>query len=168
MVSSWRVLGATLVVSAVLSGCENDGKPRAEPVRGAAPVIAVGAAAPAGVCADDEPSGDHCACGATCTGECGDGCGSTATAKAGCGEEPAPPTAHAGCGCGAHGGATPPSGPTVENTRAKIGDRTLCPVMSSPFVVKPDSPQTVYHGKTYYFCCEGCVEQFKKKPESFI
>jgi len=44
----------------------------------------------------------------------------------------------------------------------------MCPVMNSAFIVKPDSPKTEHQGKTYYFCCEGCVDQFKKKPESFI
>jgi len=164
-----RVLfGVALVASAALFGCENDATPRAEPTRAATPVVAAGAAAPAGVCGEDEPSAGHCGCGATCTGKCGDGCGSAATAKAGCGQaEPVLPAA-AGCGCGGHAQPPPADGPTVENTSAKVGDRTTCPVMSSPFIVKPDSPKTEYQGKTYHFCCEGCVEQFKKNPASFI
>ena len=25
-----------------------------------------------------------------------------------------------------------------------------------------------YHGKTYYFCSRGCLEDFKEDPESFL
>jgi YHS domain-containing protein len=162
------VFGVAFVASAALLGCENDTTPRAEPTRAPAPAVAVGAAAPAGVCGEDEPTAGHCGCGATCTGKCGDGCGSTATAKAGCGQTAEPQPAAAGCGCGGHDKAPPADGQVVENTSAKVGDRTLCPVMSSPFIVKPDSPKTEYQGKTYHFCCEGCVDQFKKNPASFI
>ena len=25
-----------------------------------------------------------------------------------------------------------------------------------------------YNGKTYYFCCPGCVEQFKAEPTKYV
>ncbi len=25
-----------------------------------------------------------------------------------------------------------------------------------------------YNGKTYYFCCEECLDEFKKNPEKYI
>ena len=28
--------------------------------------------------------------------------------------------------------------------------------------------KTVYKGKTYYFCCAGCPEEFKKNPKKYI
>ena len=51
---------------------------------------------------------------------------------------------------------------------AKVGDTTTCPVMKHTFVVTADSPSVVYKGKTYYFCCPGCVGQFNADPEKFI
>lgn len=158
-----------------LAACEQDPTPTREPGP-AAPATPAAASpvaqnAPPGVCAD-EPGKPHCGCGSMCSGKCGDSCANGAQAAAGCDDPAKPPPAvqAGGCGCGSKGAAQAPapSGPIIENGRAQIGDRTMCPVMSSPFVIKPDSPKTDYQGKTYYFCCEGCVDQFKKKPESFI
>lgn len=51
---------------------------------------------------------------------------------------------------------------------AKVGDRTLCPISHEEFTVTESSPKTEYKGKTYYFCCPGCDETFKKNPEAHL
>jgi xanthine dehydrogenase accessory factor len=51
---------------------------------------------------------------------------------------------------------------------AKVGDKTTCPVMKHPFVVSESSPKLEYEGKTYYFCCPGCIEQFKANPKKYL
>ena len=43
--------------------------------------------------------------------------------------------------------------------------QTNCPVMSG----KVDNKIFVdYQGKRIYFCCSGCVEEFKKDPEKYL
>ena len=66
---------------------------------------------------------------------------------------------------GHHGKAT---GPLVKNGEAKLGDTTTCPVSGDTFVVAADSPSLVYQGKTYYFCCDDCVGDFKKAPQHYL
>ncbi len=51
---------------------------------------------------------------------------------------------------------------------ATIGDRTLCPVSKEAFTVTDASPSTTYQGKTYYFCCTGCKEEFEKNPDKAL
>ena len=29
-------------------------------------------------------------------------------------------------------------------------------------------PATEYDGKTYYFCCEGCKEEFDRNPGAYV
>lgn len=43
----------------------------------------------------------------------------------------------------------------------------VCPVTGD--IVDPVTAKlkTVYKGKTYYFCCEGCPEKFKENPEKY-
>ncbi|MBI5534995.1 MAG: YHS domain-containing protein [Deltaproteobacteria bacterium] len=40
--------------------------------------------------------------------------------------------------------------------------------MNHEFVVTEQSPKVEYEGKTYYFCCPGCVEQFKADPKKYL
>lgn len=43
--------------------------------------------------------------------------------------------------------------------------QTLCPVMDAPI----DKKYFVeYQGKTVYFCCPGCEEQFLAEPEKYL
>ncbi len=49
-----------------------------------------------------------------------------------------------------------------------IGNKLICPVMKTEFVLKADSPKIEYKGKSYYFCCPDCVEKFKKDPNKYI
>ena len=58
--------------------------------------------------------------------------------------------------------------PLVAAGVAKIGDRTKCPVSGEEFVVTADSPHAEYNGKTYYFCCPHCPEQFTANPQKYV
>ena len=51
---------------------------------------------------------------------------------------------------------------------ANVGDKTTCPVMKHAFVVTETSPSYQYEGKTYYFCCPGCIERFKADPKKYL
>jgi Cu+-exporting ATPase len=51
----------------------------------------------------------------------------------------------------------------------KAGEETLkCPVSGKEFTKSEASPKYEYEGKTYYFCCEGCIEKFTENPEKYI
>ena len=56
------------------------------------------------------------------------------------------------------------AGEKVEKKTQKV----KCPVTGSYFVPDKASPKVVYNGKTYYFCCSGCPEEFAKDPEKYI
>ncbi len=47
--------------------------------------------------------------------------------------------------------------PTAAQTCIVSGDK-----------IKGDKFQTVYEGKTYKFCCGGCMRKFKKNPAKYI
>ncbi len=51
---------------------------------------------------------------------------------------------------------------------AKMGDQTSCPVTKESFKVTDASPHAEYKGKTYYFCCSGCNEDFNKNPQRYV
>lgn len=57
--------------------------------------------------------------------------------------------------------------PLVAPGEAQIGDRTTCPVSGEEFVVSESSPSVEHEGRTYYFCCPGCVERFQANPSEF-
>ena len=42
-----------------------------------------------------------------------------------------------------------------------------CPVTGEKIDPAKAYAKTVYKGKTYYFCCAGCPEEFKKNPEKY-
>lgn len=42
-----------------------------------------------------------------------------------------------------------------------------CPVTGSKVQVTPETPRSMYNGKTYYFCCAGCKESFDKNPQAY-
>ena len=49
-----------------------------------------------------------------------------------------------------------------------VGDVTTCPVSGDVFTVTAESPKTEIDGKTYYFCCAGCVDKFAADPAKFL
>ncbi len=64
--------------------------------------------------------------------------------------------------------ATSPVDVVKPNGQVAVGDKTNCPVTGETFVVKADSDKVEYEGKTYYFCCDGCADDFKKEPAKFV
>lgn len=52
-------------------------------------------------------------------------------------------------------------------TPVEIGKRVQCPVMNIKFEVARDTPVIDYKGKSYYFCCDHCVGDFRKDPDKF-
>jgi YHS domain-containing protein len=49
----------------------------------------------------------------------------------------------------------------------EIGKRATCPVANFEFEVGKTTPVIDYRGKSYYFCCEPCIKDFKKDPEKY-
>ncbi|MDO9555598.1 MAG: cupredoxin domain-containing protein [Atribacterota bacterium] len=45
---------------------------------------------------------------------------------------------------------------------------SICPVTYEEFKPTKQSPSYEYKGKTYQFCCPGCVNPFKKNPEKYL
>jgi YHS domain-containing protein len=43
-----------------------------------------------------------------------------------------------------------------------------CPVMGTKMKIADAHSSYEYKGKTYYFCCGGCPDQFKANPEKYI
>ena len=53
--------------------------------------------------------------------------------------------------------------------KAKADDEdVICPVMKSKIMKSEAVGKAEYKGKTYYFCCPPCEEQFNKDPEKYI
>lgn len=153
--SSLLALSAIAVFACVVLGCENDEAPKPEPAKPAA-------AAPNGPAAA-APAAPAPVANAK-AGGCGMGEGHHEQAG-GCGQAKA--EAPGGCGCAGHDTGSADK-PVVPASQAKLGDRTRCPVTNSVFVVKTDSPKADHQGKTYHFCCEGCVNRFRKDPKQFL
>ncbi|MBK9002036.1 MAG: YHS domain-containing protein [Myxococcales bacterium] len=152
--SRFPALVAIMLSACAVLACENDA-PKAEPVK-PAPVAEQAPAAATPVAAAANPQAGACGSPEEAQKEQGGGCGSMAKAAA-----------PGGCGCAGHDTGSADK-PVVPITEAKLGDRTRCPVTNSVFVVKTDSPKTEHAGKTYHFCCEGCVTRFKQDPKQFL
>lgn len=45
--------------------------------------------------------------------------------------------------------------------------KVTCPVSGESFKVSEAKGQSVYEGKTYYFCCPGCKTKFDQDPRAF-
>lgn len=56
---------------------------------------------------------------------------------------------------------------TREPLASEVGKTVNCPVMNVRFEVAKTTPVVDYKGKSYYFCCDHCLEEFKKNPENF-
>lgn len=88
-------------------------------------------------------------------GSCGD--------SAACGDEK-----KAGS-CGAH--ADPHHVATAQvafDATPAHGEKALCLVMNREFVVDDRTSTSVYEGKTYAFCCDGCKQVFDENPAKFV
>jgi len=51
--------------------------------------------------------------------------------------------------------------------QSEIGKKATCPVMGDKFEVSESTPVIDYKGKSYYFCCEGCIPDFRKNPDKY-
>ncbi|MBZ0116332.1 MAG: YHS domain-containing protein [Sandaracinaceae bacterium] len=81
----------------------------------------------------------------------------------GCGgASPAPATEEAASSLGA------PEQPLVPPGDARVGDRTTCLVTGEEFLVGEGSPHVEHEGRTYFFCCDPCIEQFQADPERYL
>ena len=49
----------------------------------------------------------------------------------------------------------------------EVGKMVSCTVMHVKFEVAKETPIIDYKGKSYYFCCQHCVKDFKKNPEKY-
>jgi YHS domain-containing protein len=49
----------------------------------------------------------------------------------------------------------------------KEGDKTLCPVSGHQITITKDTPNYVWQGRTYYFCCNECREKFIQNPRLY-
>ena len=56
-------------------------------------------------------------------------------------------------------------GAAADDTDKKQVTNKLCPVSGGPVSEKY---RAEYNGQYVYVCCEGCVNEFKKNPETFV
>jgi YHS domain-containing protein len=71
--------------------------------------------------------------------------------------------------CGAH--ADGPHDATVQaafDAAPAHGEKALCLVMNREFVVDDRTATSVYEGKTYAFCCDGCKQAFDENPAKYV
>ncbi|MGD0281558.1 MAG: YHS domain-containing protein [Dissulfurispiraceae bacterium] len=59
------------------------------------------------------------------------------------------------------------TGDSSPAVKAEPAGNEICPVSGEKIDPK-ESVTYEYKGKVYNFCCQGCVEQFKKDPEMYI
>jgi YHS domain-containing protein len=52
-------------------------------------------------------------------------------------------------------------------TPEEIGKEAKCTVMNHRFKITTNTPIIDYHGKSFYFCCEGCPAEFKQNPGKY-
>jgi YHS domain-containing protein len=52
-------------------------------------------------------------------------------------------------------------------TPQEIGKEATCTVMNHKFKITANTPVIDYHGKSYFFCCEGCPSEFKRNPGKY-
>jgi len=52
-------------------------------------------------------------------------------------------------------------------TPEEIGKEARCTVMNHKFKIRANTPVIDYHGKSFYFCCEGCPAEFKQNPGKY-
>jgi YHS domain-containing protein len=52
-------------------------------------------------------------------------------------------------------------------TKAVKSKEIKCPITGNKVDPAKTKLKTTYKGKTYYFCCAGCPEEFKKNPVKY-
>ncbi len=51
--------------------------------------------------------------------------------------------------------------------KEEVGATAVCSVMGSEFTIKENTWVAEYKGKTYPFCCEGCIKPFSDNPDKY-
>jgi hypothetical protein len=143
---------ATLVAAfglslGLLAGCRSPGDKSATTAEKTTTAKA-GAAAPAGVCADEPVKAAANSCDDGCQGQA---CGNSACENSCC-----------------NAGAAAAGESLVPAAHAKVGDRTRCPVSGGVFVVRPDTVRVDYDGQSYPVCCPGCAARLRANPEKYL
>jgi YHS domain-containing protein len=88
---------------------------------------------------------------------------------AGCGGQKASSVKEAAPAAEIKTGAVVSQEPVIRSARKdEIGRLAVCPVMGTKFNVNATTMAADYNGKTYYFCCAGCPDEFKKNPEKYV
>ena len=72
-----------------------------------------------------------------------------------------------GGACSTKAVADPPAAKAPAVPPVPVGTKMKCPVSGDDFVVKEKTPQVVYKGKSYAFCCADCIPDFNKNPEKY-
>lgn len=85
-----------------------------------------------------------------------------------CGATPPPAPATPAAPAAAPATAAAPSAGLKAPGEAKVGDKTTCLISKEEFTVTDASPKVEHEGKTYYFCCSGCDQKFKKDPQKYL
>ncbi|MFA4844632.1 MAG: YHS domain-containing protein [Candidatus Margulisiibacteriota bacterium] len=57
--------------------------------------------------------------------------------------------------------------PVKKEVAKKLPRLVECPVTKTKIDPAKTKLKTVYKGTTYYFCCPGCPEEFKKNPGKY-
>ena len=68
----------------------------------------------------------------------------------------------------AQGAANPSQAKNGFDGMPPVGTKAKCPVMGTEFEVTKETQSSVYKGKTYVFCCNGCKPQFDANPEKYV
>ncbi len=72
-------------------------------------------------------------------------------------------------GCPVMSGSASGSCGMTGGTAVKGAKSAICPVMGKTIPdIKQAAAKSVYKGKTYYFCCQGCKPKFDKDPQKYI
>jgi len=69
--------------------------------------------------------------------------------------------------CGGCGQIAPAYADTTTKSEAVNVSNKICPVLGEP-IDEATKATYEYKGKIYNFCCQGCVEAFKKELQKYI
>ena len=56
----------------------------------------------------------------------------------------------------------------AQKDESKSEETITCPVSGETALKSEAAGPYTYNGTDYYFCCNGCVEKFKKDPETYL
>ncbi len=71
--------------------------------------------------------------------------------------------------CGKKAGAiTPKNGVTEAKLEGNPNDMVQCPVMGKKLKKKDATAVLAYKGKTYYVCCNQCIDEFANNPDKYV